>query len=195
MTDMKTAVGVMVALGWLAGPASAQPTIASVMEQQISLLESQFVPAAEAMPESKYSFAPTSGEYKRVRTFALQVKHVAQANVVFYGSILGQPLPAGVNLAGAMNGPDDLQSKAQIVKYLKDSFALGHKALATLTLQNALVPVPKPLVRSIETPLALATFGCGHAWDHYGQIVEYLRMNGIVPPASQGQPAANPSTK
>jgi len=185
----------MVALGWLAGPASAQPTIASVMEQQISLLESQFVPAAEAMPESKYSFAPTSGEYKRVRTFALQVKHVAQANVVFYGSILGQPLPAGVNLAGAMNGPDDLQSKAQIVKYLKDSFALGHKALATLTLQNALVPVPKPLVRSIETPLALATFGCGHAWDHYGQIVEYLRMNGIVPPASQGQPAANPSTK
>jgi len=58
-----------------AEPESA-PTIASVMEVQLRIVESQFVPAAEAMPEDKYSFAPTNGEYKEVRTFAQQVKHV-----------------------------------------------------------------------------------------------------------------------
>jgi uncharacterized damage-inducible protein DinB len=170
----------------------AATTIASTMEMQLRLLESQFVPAAEAMPEGKYNFAPSDGEFKGVRTFALEVKHVATANFVFYSAMLGQDPPSGVTAAGAGNGPDEIQTKEQILNYLKDSFALGHRALATLTPENAVAPLAKPPLSFLNTRLALATFLLQHAADHYGQMVEYLRMNGIVPPSSQGQPLANP---
>ena len=174
-----------------AEPESA-PTIASVMEVQLRIVESQFVPAAEAMPEDKYSFAPTNGECKEVRTFAQQVKHVATANFVFYSAILGQAPPAGATLAGTTNGPEDIRTKEQILKYLSASFALGHKAFATLTAGNAVTPLVKPPISLMNTRLAMASFSCAHASDHYGQMVEYLRMNRIVPPASKGQPPANP---
>lgn len=175
----------------------AATSIASAMEMQLRLLESQFVPAAEAMPADKYNFAPANGdmkgaEFTGVRTFALEVKHVATANFVFYSAMLGQDPPAGVTAAGAGNGPEEIQTKEQILQYLKDSFALGHKALATLTPENAVAPLAKPPFSFLNTRLALATFLLQHTADHYGQMVEYLRMNGIVPPSSQGQPLANP---
>ena len=153
------------------------------------------MPAAEAMPEDRYTFAPTGGEFTGVRTFALEVKHVATANFVFYSAILGQAPPPGVTLAGVTNGPDDIRSKEEIMKYLRDSFALGHKAFATLTARNAATPLDNPPIAFMNTRLALSTFSLVHASDHYGQIVELLRMNGIVPPASKGQPPANPSIK
>ena len=89
------------------------PSIASVMEIQLRIVESQFIPAAEAMPEDKYSFAPANGEYKEVRTFALQVKHVAAANFGFYSAILGKDPPLGASLAGAANGPGDIKPKSR----------------------------------------------------------------------------------
>ena len=203
---MKTTTGfMMVILGLFAGVMAtraqqakpfaepeAAPTIASVMEVQLKIVESQFVPAAEAMPQDKYSFAPTNGKHKGVRSFALEVKHVATANFVFYSAILGQTPPAGATLAGTTNGPDEIQSKEQILKYLRDSFALGHKALATLTAANAVTPLVDPPIPFMNTRLAMASFSCTHASDHYGQMVEYLRTNGIVPPTSKGQPPANP---
>ena len=103
------------------------------MDAQLTFLEGQIVPAAEAMPNDKYSFAPHGSSFDGVRTFALEVKHVATANIGLYSAILGQDPPAGVSLRGLTNGPDSIQTKDQILKYLKDSFALGHKALATLT--------------------------------------------------------------
>jgi len=169
------------------------PTIASVMATQMKVVEDQFVPVAEAMPEDKYSFAPATGEFAGTRTFALQVKHVATANFVFFSAILGQEPPAGVTLAGATNGPDEIQTKAQILQYLKDSFALGHKAFAALTERNSVIPLAKPPISFMNTRLAIATFSLVHTSDHYGQMVEYLRLNGIVPPASNGQPPANPA--
>jgi hypothetical protein len=172
--------------------AAPAPSIASVMEVQLRIVESQIVPAAEAMPEEKYSFVPANGEYKEVRTFALQVKHVAAANFGFSSVILGQDPPPGASLVGATNGPEDIKTKEQILKYLRDSFALGHKAFATITAENAVTPLVKPPIPSMNTRLAMASFSCSHASDHYGQMVEYLRMNGIVPPASKGQPPANP---
>ena len=171
----------------------ATPTIASVMDSQLTLLEGQIVPAAEAMPDDKYSFAPAGSGFDGVRTFALEVKHVATANIGFYSAILGQEPPAGVSLRGLTNGPDSIQTKDQILKYLKDSFALGHKALATLTMQNAVSPLANSPIPFMKTRLDLATFSLAHAADHYGQMAEYLRMNGITPPASSGQPPANPS--
>ncbi len=171
------------------------PTVASVMAAQMKVAETQFVPAAEAMPEDKYSFVPANGEFAGTRTFALQVKHVATANFVFFSAILGQDPPAGVTLAGATNGPDEIQTKAQILQYLKDSFSLGHKAFAALTAQNAVIPLANPPISSMNTRLAIANFSLVHTSDHYGQMVEYLRLNGIVPPASNNQPPANPASR
>jgi uncharacterized damage-inducible protein DinB len=160
------------------------PTIASVLNLEIGNVEKQIVDVAEAMPEDKYNFSPESlnipgSDYKGVRTFAVQVKHVAASNYFIWSHVTGDKLPDGLKDG---NGPENLKSKADIIKFLKDSFALGHKAAATLTTENML----QTAVGSKSTRLHLATFGVAHAFDHYGQMVEYLRMNGIVPPASRG---------
>jgi hypothetical protein len=177
-------------------PASL-PTMASMVEAQLGMVERQFVAAAEAMPDDRYSFAPAGAEFSGVRTFALEVRHVATADFVIYSAILGQDPPPSVTVDGAANGPDNVRTKQRLLQYLKDSFALGHKAMATLNSGNALAPLDKlPIaIPSLNTRLALAIFSFSHASDHYGQMVEYLRMNGIVPPASVGQPPANPPAK
>ena len=167
-------------------PVQPPPTFASMADRQVSASEKQLVEAAEAMPEDKYNFTPESlnipgSDYKGVRTFAMEVKHIATANYVFWTALTGDPLPAGIK---GPNGPDELKTKAEIVKYLKDSYALGHKAAATLNPENALEVVAFRMGKAPR--LYLATNPVAHANDHYGQMVEYLRMNGIVPPASRG---------
>ena len=161
------------------------PTLALILDVEISNVEKQIVEVAEAMPEDKYNFSPEGlhipgSDFKGVRTFAVQVKHVATSNYFIWSHLTGDKLPEGLNDG---NGPENLKSKADIIKFLKDSFALGHKAAATLTLENML----QTAEGSKSIRLHLATFGVAHAFDHYGQMVEYLRMNGIVPPASRGK--------
>jgi len=159
-------------------------TPATVLDRGLSNVEQEFVGAAEAMPEDKYNYAPTQGEFKGVRTFAQQVRHVAAVNYLVFASMTGEKPPADV---GGENGPETLKSKADILKYLKDSFAYGHKAIATITPANLVEPVKAPFGEGQATRLGLATLIIGHCFDHYGQMVEYLRSNGIVPPASRGQ--------
>ena len=164
------------------------PTIASAIDQQVSIIEREFVGAAEAMPDDKFNFAPGSlnipnSEYKGVKTFAEEVRHVAATNYLLWGAITGDKSPIE---SKEDNGPSSLKTKAEIIKYLKDSFALGHKAAQSITAENAAAQVPSPFGQGQTTKLFCATFAVGHAFDHYGQMVEYLRMNGIIPPASRG---------
>jgi len=177
-----------------AGPPMAQgtPTITSVLDMQLSIVEREVTGVAEEMPEDKYSFAPTNGEFAGVRTFAQQVKHIATVNDRFFDSILGVTPPAAPDEGIASNGPDAVQTKEQILAYLKESFARGHKAIATINSDNMLTPMKDPAVPFLRTRAALAIFACTHAMDHYGQMVEYLRMNGHIPPASQRRAPANP---
>jgi uncharacterized damage-inducible protein DinB len=164
-------------------PAQAPPpTVSSELDRALLRVETQFVAAAEAMPEDKFGFAPTQGEFKGVRTFAEQLKHVASTNYAFFSAILGEAPPARDS---AENGPAGLKSKVEILKYLRDSFALGHRAMAAITDQNAVEPIKNPMGHGTATRLGLTTMVIGHCFDHYGQMVEYLRMNGIVPPASR----------
>jgi len=162
-------------------PAGKQ-TIAQVFDHYLTVVEGEFVPAAEAMPEDKYSFAPTNGEFKGVRTFAQQVKHVAAVNYMVSASILGEKSPVDL---GGENGPDSIKTKADILKFLKDSFAYAHKAAAAVNENNLTDPIDPPFGKNKTTRLAMAALTTGHCFDHYGQMVEYLRMNGIVPPASR----------
>lgn len=157
-------------------------TIQQVLDRSVTNVEKEFVPAAEAMPEDRYDFAPTNGEFKGVRTFAQQVKHVAATNFEFAAVILQEKPPADI---GDETGPESVKTKAECVKYLKDSFAYLHKALAVVNEQNAVEPLKSPWGQSTVTRLGLATLTVGHCFDHYGQMVVYLRMNGIVPPASR----------
>jgi hypothetical protein len=171
------------ALPLCSAAAQQTATIASTVDRQISGIEKQITEAAEAMPESKFNFSPESlslpgAGYIGVRTFALQVKHVAASNFAIWSPITGDTFPKDF-LGG--DGPVNLKTKAEILNFLRDSFALGHKVAATLTIQNMLQPA-----EGTKSPrLRQAVFAVEHAFDHYGQMVEYLRMNGIVPPASR----------
>ena len=158
------------------------PTIAQVLDHSVAGVEKEFVSAAEAMPEDKYSFAPTNGEFKGARTFGEQVKHVAAVNYIFGAAILGEKVPVDV---GEESGPAAMKTKAEIIRYLKESFAYVHKAIATINDKNLVEPMKSPFGEGKVTRLSLATSVAGHGFDHYGQMVEYLRMNGIVPPASR----------
>ena len=169
------------------------PTMASVLNMQFGLVEQQVVSAAEAMPEDKYSFAPTNGDFKGVRTFAQEVGHIGFANHLFFGPLMGETIDPK-QVEAESNGPASLKTKAEYVQYLKDSFALGHKAIAGITAENAVTPLPKPVFPFLSTRMAIASIGTWHPMDHYGQIVEYLRMNGISPPASRPRPQQQQSS-
>jgi uncharacterized damage-inducible protein DinB len=162
--------------------AEQKKTISSVMDGSVKTIEGEFVSAAEAMPEDKYGFAPTNGEFKGVRTFAQQAKHVAAVNYIVAAAILAEKPPLDT---GGESGPASVKSKADIVKFLKDSFAYAHKAVETINAENAVEPIKNPFGEGTATRLGMATVFAWHGFDHYGQMVEYLRMNGIVPPASR----------
>ncbi len=164
-----------------AKPAPA-PTFAQSFNRNLSGQEAEVVSAVEAMPEEKFTFAPTQGEFKGVKTFAEQAKHIASVNVALAAALLEEK-PAMD--PGGENGPEALKSKAEIVKYLKDSYAYLHKAMDTLTEANILGLVKSPWGDNKGTRLGFSTIAVSHGFDHYGQIAVYLRLNGLVPPASR----------
>ena len=178
------AVAVLAVLcSWgLAQAAEEKKTMASVLDGTVKTLESELVPAVEAMPEEKFGFVPTTGEFKGARTFAQQAKHVAAVNYIVGAAILGEKSPVDV---GGETGPEGVKSKAEIVQYLKDSYVYAHKAIATINEGNALGPITNPFGKAPATRLGMGTVFAWHGFDHYGQMVEYLRTNGIVPPASR----------
>jgi hypothetical protein len=154
-------------------------TVSQVLEFWISDTERLVVPAAEAMPEAKYSFAPANGEFRGVRTFAEQVKHLAAANYQLGAGALGEDPPAGTQNESA---PASIQTKAEIMEYLKGSFACLHRATAAINEKNMSEPIA---AKGGRTRMWLLVDAVAHSSNHYGQMVEYLRMNGIVPPASR----------
>jgi uncharacterized damage-inducible protein DinB len=152
------------------------------IERLLNNIERYIVTSAEAMPEDKYYFTPESlhipgSDFKGVRTFAGQIKHLATDNIEIWAPITGEHVREDIT---DVNGPASIKTKAEIIKYLKESFALGHKVIATLTEKTAIETVEfrgKQLSR-----LDLAFYALTHANEHYGQMAVYLRMCGIVPP-------------
>lgn len=168
------------------GPTSQAPQVrpsSQVVGDFVALCEKLLVGAADAMPADKYSFAPTDGEFAGVRTFAQQVKHAAATNYILGAAILGEAPPPD---AGDEMGPEAVRTKPEILKYLVGSFAYLRKAAASIDPHNAIVKgSPISPLGGKTTRLGLAIETLAHAMDHYGQMVEYLRMNGVVPPASR----------
>jgi uncharacterized damage-inducible protein DinB len=164
------------------GPAGPV-TIARVYDNQLRTAEREIVPLAEAMPAEKFAFAPAAGEFKGVRTFAQQAKHLSAVLYVVSAAAMEEKPP--VDPGKDENGPETITSKDQIVKFLKDAFAYAHKAAATLTAENEIRMVKSPWGQGEVAKAGLLQLATWHSFDHYGQMVVYARMNGIVPPASR----------
>jgi uncharacterized damage-inducible protein DinB len=164
-TDHKPAVGTV-------------QTPAAVYGKLLGLIEKEFVGAAEAMPDDKYDFAPPAaigGDFKGVRTFAEQVKHVTEANYYFFNTTGASE----ADLKAKAPTIEKLKTKAEIVQALKDSLTQAHAYVDSITPENAFV------MTATGTRAGMSSFGIAHMMDHYGQMVVYLRMNGIIPPASR----------
>jgi len=159
-------------------------TVARLYDGQLRSIESEVVPLIQAMPAGKFDFAPTNGEFKGVRTFAQQAKHLAA--VIFIAAAAANQEKPPVDTGGEA-GPDSAATKEQIVQFVKDAFSYAHSVMATLTSENELDMVPSPFGSGTIARGAIAAATVWHSFDHYGQMVVYLRMNGIVPPASRGQ--------
>src|SRR5213080_3411921 len=141
------------------GTPSTPPTITSAIDREVSIVEKDVVEAAEAMPEDKFDFSPEKvnlpgSDFKGVRTFGEQLKHIAASNYLIWSPITGEKPPDTVNDG---KGPDNMKAKADILKYLRDSFACGHKAVATLNDSNLVQPIPRNN-KPPTTRLFLATF-------------------------------------
>lgn len=178
-------IAVLLCTGTVLAQGAGQPTtVAQIADNDIKMIESELVSAAEAMPEEKYAFVPTAGEFTGVRTFAAQVKHVAAVNYLVAAALLGEKPPVDT---GGESGPAAMTSKAEIVSFAKQSFEYAHKAVAAVSAANATEAVQSPFGDFKTTRLGLANVFAWHGFDHYGQMVVYLRSNGIVPPASRGR--------
>jgi uncharacterized damage-inducible protein DinB len=156
-------------------PAKAQDAL-------LSLFESELMGVVKAMPAEKFNFAPMSGaiagsKFDGVRSFSGQAKHIAQANYFFFTSFGGPKPDTDVRAI------ENLKTKDEIVSALAASFAYAHQAVGTITVANAYQTIKG--VDGMETRATVASFAVAHGFDHYGQMVEYLRMNGVVPPGSK----------
>jgi hypothetical protein len=164
-----------------AAKSSERPGVSQIEDRLVGRVERTLVRIANAMPEDKYSFAPTNGEFKGVRTFGEMVKHVAGSNYSMGAAILKEDIPADVDKSF-----DSIAGKTDLMKLLKGSFTYLHRALSSINEKNETELIKSP---DSATPLArleVADLALWHSWQHYGQLVEYLRMNGITPPTSGG---------
>lgn len=174
---MLRTIAVILLAGWTAYGANP---VAKMYDDQVGLVEDHLLSLARAMPAEKYDFAPSGGAFVGVRTFGEQVRHVATMIFMTAAIVLEERSPFGPGEGD--NGPENIRTKEEIVRYLEDSIAYARKAAASLTEQNQLDPIKSafgPMPRS-----AVAAGFAYHSFDHYGQMVIYARMNGIVPPAS-----------
>ena len=171
---------------------SKKETVASAFLRFFQYQEYEVRSAAEAMPEEKYGYRPTEGKFKNekpeygppeMRTFAEQVKHVACANFAFAAELDGQKPPEACD----KGGPSPAKTRKELLIYLRDSFAATRKSLGAIDTKNMFDPIEGPYAGP-NTRLGLAEVVVWHNADHYGQMVLYLRLNDIVPPASRPKP-------
>jgi DinB family protein len=153
-----------------------------IFDKQLSDVEHEVMSVVDTMPADKFNFVPAGGSFKTARTFGVQARHIGFCLNEVAVALLEEPMLPHPD----QEGPRNLTSRDDIVRYLKDAFAHAHRAVGTLTNENLLDPIADPYVDKLRTTrLNAATIFLSHTWDHYGQIVEYLRMNGLTPPGHQ----------
>ena len=165
--------------------ASTGRSSAPIVDFILNIQEHRILEMAEIMPAGKYSFVPGGDGFQGVRTFAEQLRHIAADNYLLAAGMLGEKPP--VDVGRGEDGSDAVRTKSEIIDYVKSSFRYMHRAVSTIDDENIPIPTPQisPWPAGTATRLGLALEDCVHTWDHYGQLVEYLRMNRIIPPESR----------
>ena len=163
-----------------AGTLMAQDPVAEMYDHQVTLVENDVLSLAEAMPADLYDFVPTSGEFEGVRTFGEQIRHLATMIFMTAAVVMEEESPYGPGTHN--NGPDNVRSKDEVIVLLKGSLAYARRAMASLTVENHMDPVGSVFGPSPRVDVAAGI--AFHSFNHYGQMVVYARMNGVVPPAS-----------
>jgi hypothetical protein len=182
-TPLPALITMVLLLSALQATAQQMPSPSKTISDSIiymwKMVESDFTSLAEAMPEEKWGFKPTQGAFAGVRTFAEQVKHVACANEAWAKKLRGEQPPEHCDTGG----PSPARTKDEILAYLRESFVRIDGEIAKTRPDNLMAPVKGPYAG--DNRLEVLTSALWHISDHYGQLVEYVRMNGIVPPASR----------
>ena len=155
--------------------AAAKSSPAQIYAKLFSGQENEVISAAEAMPADKYDFKPTKGTFEGVRTFGQQLTHIAATQYYYFGNF-------GVQGGVDSDAIDKLTKKDDVIQALRNSYAFAQQAIDTITVENAFEQLGG---EHKATRAGLVATTLAHTNDHYGQLVVYLRMNGIVPPASR----------
>ena len=185
MTRFLFVMGLSAGAALVFGADAPQASMGKILDGQLRSAEREIVGLAEAMPADKYNFRPTAGEFKNVRSFSMQLSHIAAMLYEVSAAALGEKNPS--ETGKDENGPASIDGKDAAVKYLKDAFAYAHKAVLAVTSANAMDMLQSPFGSGKTPRIDLVTTLTWHSYDHYGQAVVYARMNGVIPPASRGQ--------
>ncbi len=170
MTMTKLAVLVLCALT----PAAAQNPISDGERFLYEMVKNNIVKSAEKVPEEHYSFKPAP----EVKTFAQMLGHVADANYTFCSAVLGEKSPSpGVEKT--------MSTKVQIVPAVKAAFAYCDKAYQKMNDAEAVKTIT--FFRREMAKATVLGFNSFHTMEHYGNLVTYMRIKGIVPPSSEGR--------
>jgi len=166
-------------MGSIPAAAVREPGVRQTFDQQLSFTESEVMNLVRTMPADKYDFAPSQGAFPHARTFGVQARHIAFCLHEVAIALLGEKMLAHPD----QEGPRNITGKEDLEHYLQDAFAHAHRALGTISNENLLEQIADPYVPGRHTTrLNAATIFLSHTWDHYGQMVEYLRMNNLTPP-------------
>lgn len=162
------------------GSAPAANPVSNLYSKQLDILERDLVGLAEAMPADCYGFRPADGVSADVRTFAEQIRHTATLLYLTAAIVLQQPTPHGPGKRD--NGPDTVRTKPEVLAYLRAALTYARQAVASLDERNQFDPLETYF--GSQTRVEVAGGLAYHSYNHYGQMVVYARMNGVVPPSS-----------
>jgi uncharacterized damage-inducible protein DinB len=159
-----------------ARPTFAQATIHGDLTKDWAGQKTLLVALANAMPEDKYGFKPTSAQ----RNLGEHVLHIAQINVMLTKALGGKTPEPAINMKAT--------TKADMIKAMSDSFDYGAKVIAEFNNTTIQETIQAPFGMGPSTRARIMFFLNGHTQDTYGQMVVYLRLNGLTPPASAPRP-------
>jgi len=168
-----TAVAAGLIVARQARPVAQTASLKADFVKEWSGQKDTLVKIANAMPEDKFSYKPTPAQ----RDFGGHVMHIAQINMMVLGTLKGAAPAPAINM--------NAKSKADTIKAMSDSFDYGSALLNEQTDQSMAGGVQGPPWMGPSTRARIIAFLIGHTQDTYGQMVVYLRLNGLVPPASQ----------
>ena len=172
---MKLAALVCISLLSVAAPARAQDNaLAQAGKSSLALIKGNVVKAAEQMSEENYAFKPTAD----VRSFGQLIGHIANANYMICSMASGAANPSKVDIEKTVT------SKADLSKAVAESFAFCEAQFDAMTPATSVESIK--MFGSMTMPrLSALYFNTAHDFEHYGNIVTYMRLKGMVPPSSQ----------